>query len=231
MADVTASVDQSTVSDRGQNASPETVDDILPIVFQCLSCQVILGDSFSWVCADQDLQVVVLSAVTSNVSIEEGLETSTDGQDIGSTFIPLRCKSCKSGIGRIYRTTPLELDMIRDVFSLDCSSIKSYELGTQAGKNSYKTADELLDIPTAKDLKNEILKLQSVVVSLNERLQSVEKVIPETDGIGISTINNDNNTYSERQPPHSLNNKRAYTEMEKKGTVHQNIKHSKRIRT
>ncbi|XP_048577964.1 uncharacterized protein LOC5509886 isoform X4 [Nematostella vectensis] len=148
-----------------------------------------------------------------------------------STFIPLRCKSCKSGIGRIYRTTPLELDMIRDVFSLDCSSIKSYELGTQAGKNSYKTADELLDIPTAKDLKNEILKLQSVVVSLNERLQSVEKVIPETDGIGISTINNDNNTYSERQPPHSLNNKRAYTEMEKKGTVHQNIKHSKRIRT
>jgi len=30
-----------------------------------------------------------------------------------STFMPLQCKSCKSAIGRIYRTTPRELDHLR----------------------------------------------------------------------------------------------------------------------
>ena len=36
--------------------------------------------------------------------------------EFSSTFMPLQCKSCKSYIGRIYRTTPRELDHLRYTF-------------------------------------------------------------------------------------------------------------------
>ena len=38
--------------------------------------------------------------------------------EFSSTFMPLQCKSCKSHIGRIYRTTPRELDHLR--YTCEC---------------------------------------------------------------------------------------------------------------
>jgi hypothetical protein len=32
-----------------------------PLVFQCITCRAIVGDSFSWVNADEELQIITLS--------------------------------------------------------------------------------------------------------------------------------------------------------------------------
>ncbi|XP_031567475.1 protein Mis18-alpha-like [Actinia tenebrosa] len=163
------STEETTIED---NEAEET----LPLVFQCTGCLSILGDSFAWVCADPNLRTVSLSAVTHGVHIatEDGMEISTEGDDLGSTFIPLQCTACQAKIGRIYKTTPRKLDMIRDIYTLDCSSIKSYQLGSQKAKNTFKSTEEILEIPTAQVLHSEIIKVQSVIVTLNERLQALE---------------------------------------------------------
>lgn len=39
----------------------DEAEETLPLVFQCTGCLSILGDSFSWVCADQNLRTISLS--------------------------------------------------------------------------------------------------------------------------------------------------------------------------
>ncbi|KXJ23776.1 protein Mis18-alpha [Exaiptasia diaphana] len=165
----------STVVDRNEEDDPL---DTIPLVFHCVGCRTIIGDSLSWVCADQNLRTVSLSAVTPfvHVATEDGMEISAEGEDLGSTFVVLKCATCQSQIGRIYKTTPKQLDMIRDMYTLDCSSIKSYKLGSNKEK-SIKTTEELLEIPTAQTLLSEIVKIQSVVVALSERLCDLENQV------------------------------------------------------
>ncbi|KAL9986950.1 hypothetical protein ACROYT_G001168 [Oculina patagonica] len=151
-------------------------DGSLPVVFQCSTCNNIFGDSCAWVASDRELEVICVNSVTSVVSLGEGLETSTQGADIGSTFMPLQCKSCKSLIGRIYRTTPKELDHLRNLYCLDVEHIKSYQVGSEKGKQTLP-AGEVLDLPTAKTLQDGIFKIESVIMMLIERLTSLEAAL------------------------------------------------------
>lgn len=48
----------STVLDRNEEDDPL---DTVPLVFHCVGCRTIIGDSLSWVCADQNLRTVSLS--------------------------------------------------------------------------------------------------------------------------------------------------------------------------
>lgn len=55
-----------------------------PLVFQCKHCRSVIGDSFTWVGADQELNAVILSAkATGKVIVGELLQFASDGVDIG----------------------------------------------------------------------------------------------------------------------------------------------------
>ncbi|CAH3022312.1 unnamed protein product [Porites evermanni] len=143
----------------------------LPFVFQCKGCNNIIGDSSAFTSSDQELEVICLNAVTSLVSSQECLETSTEGPDMGSTFRPLQCMSCKSVIGRVYRTTPRELDHFRDMFCLDVEHIRSYQVGSGSATQSIAgESDDFLDVPSAKALQNRITKIECVILMLMERM-------------------------------------------------------------
>ncbi|XP_020621122.1 protein Mis18-alpha-like isoform X2 [Orbicella faveolata] len=88
--------------------------------------------------------------------------------------MPLQCKSCKSAIGRIYRTTPRELDHL------------SYQVGSVNGMQTV-TREEVLDLPTAKTLQQGIHKIESVIIMLLERLRTLEA------GLEIRTNDEDTN--------------------------------------
>jgi hypothetical protein len=65
--------------------SPEEPTEVVnPLVFQCKSCRVILGDSFSWLCADEESNTIsLLSVPSTTVQLEKEMKFSTSGIDAG----------------------------------------------------------------------------------------------------------------------------------------------------
>jgi hypothetical protein len=62
----------------------EQVEEILnPLVFQCLNCKSIIGDSFAWLNADQELNSITLTAKSKSVAVDDSLQFSSDGVDKG----------------------------------------------------------------------------------------------------------------------------------------------------
>jgi hypothetical protein len=65
-----------------------------PVVFQCIKCNVIIGDSFAIHSTNPDEQTITLSAA-SHIKRCPELFTSYNGHDIGSTYIILKCSACE----------------------------------------------------------------------------------------------------------------------------------------
>lgn len=84
-----------------------------PLVLQCLQCRTIVGDTCSVVSLDPALRTIILQKKGENASLQNELHTSQGGVDYGSTFHLVECKKCGAALGRMYRTTPPELDQWR----------------------------------------------------------------------------------------------------------------------
>jgi kinetochore protein Mis18 len=143
---------------------------IAPLVFQCIGCRTIVGDSFSVVNIDASTQLVTLAAAE-NVQRNKGICTSKEGPDVGSTFYRFSCKSCNASLGRYYLTTSKDLDLLREHFSFEVNAVSSYQLGKC---NTNQTAQQLFeeestdDTPVAsnKELMAEMTRVCSLYVTL-----------------------------------------------------------------
>lgn len=99
-----------------------------PLVFSCLACRTIVGDTLSLSSTNSDLQSVTLTGA-SNILRQDDLITSKTGADKGSTFFVIECQTCHKTLGKYYITTPRNLDEVREKFTLLIDHISSYELG------------------------------------------------------------------------------------------------------
>ncbi|KAL1924765.1 uncharacterized protein VTP21DRAFT_4419 [Calcarisporiella thermophila] len=148
-----------------------------PLVFQCKNCHFIVGDSFAWLSADQNLKAITLNSTSEHVKISDELKTSTDGIDLGSAYVNLLCKSCGAILGRVYKTTPRILDNIRDMFTFNLDSVKTYQLGKTGSNQSEALSNEedLLTMPSAKALQTTLDKIKELICFLDERIGAVEE--------------------------------------------------------
>ncbi|XP_063933857.1 protein Mis18-alpha-like [Zophobas morio] len=144
-----------------------------PIVFQCKNCRVIIGDSFQWVSNNETLNLITLQALSRVVEVSNIMETSRDGEDIGSTFFVLNCGKCRSFLGRKYITSSRELDSLRDLYSLDVSAIDSYQLGTFLIEDGQQT--NFKATPSVCSLHTQQLKMERVLLTLNERISNLKE--------------------------------------------------------
>ncbi|WFD30784.1 hypothetical protein MSPP1_001808 [Malassezia sp. CBS 17886] len=105
------------------------------LAFQCVGCRSIVGDSFSWATAQRRLSLIVLHEATDRVEVRPPLVVSADGEPCaGSTYVRLHCAQCGRSLGRMYRSTPRDLDELRDAFSFFVDAVTVYQLGsTSAG--------------------------------------------------------------------------------------------------
>lgn len=101
-----------------------------PLVVSCLKCKNIVGDTYSYVCHDQSLNVMALSAVCNIKRSSNTVFTSKSGGDAGCTFTNLYCENCDETIGKFYITTSRLVDNLRDKFSLFVDKISVYKVGT-----------------------------------------------------------------------------------------------------
>lgn len=77
------------------SSTPPVEDEVSsPLVFQCLKCNLIVGDSYSFHCANPEQHTISLSAA-SNIKRVSELFTSFSGSDIGSTYVNFTCSGCQ----------------------------------------------------------------------------------------------------------------------------------------
>eukprot|EP01135_Chromosphaera_perkinsii_P011840 Nk52_evm31s2506 gene=Nk52_evmTU31s2506 len=152
-----------------------------PLVFQC-SCRSVVGDSFSWLCAKESLNTISLTAIpvhTGTVEVQRDKLQAVLQQgapDCGATYNPIKCATCGKLLGRVYRTTARDLDDIRDAYTFDLNAISSYQLGVEieGQKGDLVKPETLLSLPTAAVLQEGMIKVQNMILLLNERLEQVE---------------------------------------------------------
>mmetsp|Transcript_23551 Transcript_23551/g.72729 ORF Transcript_23551/g.72729 Transcript_23551/m.72729 type:complete len:165 (-) Transcript_23551:387-881(-) len=147
-----------------------------PLVFQCRSCRIIVGDSLSIDSTNERLNSLTLTRVSS-LSQSEDITTSTapDAPDRGSTFQALHCVQCTACLGKVYLTTRPELDSFRGRYTLDTNAICSYELG--GGGNAQEDM-HVLNGSVETELRTELHKIQGVILSMHERLLALETAGP-----------------------------------------------------
>jgi hypothetical protein len=163
-----------------------------PLVFSCLNCRTIVGDSFSLVCTNADLKSVTISQASSIARLED-LITSKEGIDRGSTYFSITCRPCNSYLGRFYITTPKALDDLRECFTFMVDNISSYELGKGEfgmrlnNSNSANGNDD--DKSNKDDEEDDITKVEFYFCSIaNRYFISIVKARPVGHVAAVNAI-------------------------------------------
>lgn len=178
-----------------------------PLVFCCMKCHTIVGDSTLIAGTNADLQAITLIGA-SKIQREEELLTSTTSESIdkGSTYFQLSCSRCQHNLGRYYITTPRILDDLREKFTFFIQSLESYVLGrAEIGESTKEpitlTRTEAVrevaatDVPVdrtmtkgedpllprlahkTEELEEGLLKAQHVILGLESRIAALEEFI------------------------------------------------------
>lgn len=169
-----------------------------PLVFQCVACRTIIGDSYSFQCSNEEMSIITLTAA-SNIRRSQDVYTSKAGLDIGSTYFAFSCTNCDQSLGRYYLTTSSDMDDLRERFNFGVENVISYELGkSQHGqmpeplhkikdKDSNNSNDDYNDNNGenskihGENLHEVIFKIQAVILDHSTRLSKLEqKDIMET---------------------------------------------------
>ena len=145
----------------------------MPLVFQCRSCNTIVGDSLSIESTNERLGALTLTRVSSLQRVDD-ITTSTAPGDRGSTYQALQCVACGASVGKVYVTTVPDLDALRGRYTLDTEAICSYELGGGGGAGGAELLPSTVSTPVEAELRAELSKIQGVILSLHERLAAVE---------------------------------------------------------
>lgn len=145
-----------------------------PVLFQCIHCRNIVGDSLSLISTSETLKVVVVSSCTSVTKSPRSTTVES------STFCDVNCSRCRNPLGKLYSSSPDE--SLTQGVAFDVDSLQSYVLGSavMTGSAIPETSREIARAestlpPTAEDkLRSELLKVQTIILLMNERLQSLE---------------------------------------------------------
>ncbi|KAI9296723.1 hypothetical protein K502DRAFT_323649 [Neoconidiobolus thromboides FSU 785] len=132
-----------------------------PLVIFCSNCRAIVGDSYSWLGADSELRSFSLYDKSKEVIVNEELETSKQGIDIGSTFTTMNCSSCEAYLGKVYKTTPRSLDHIRDMYTFSIDKVSLYQLGPSEHSSDFFALknEQMMDLPALSKLQDNMRKV------------------------------------------------------------------------
>lgn len=163
-----------------------------PLVFQCSSCKLIVGDSYGMHSMNESRKTITLTCA-SNIRRSHDIFTSKAGDDVGSTYFSFACSGCDGPLGNYYLTTSKDLDDVRERFTFSISNVTSYELG----KAEHGKMPEPKDLPvcgsngavdssgdsqephgsSVAEMREEILKIQHVLLDHGVRLSVVEQTV------------------------------------------------------
>ncbi|XP_070569129.1 uncharacterized protein [Ptychodera flava] len=168
------------VMSNGKTDSLDSIDmdpdpEETPYVVQCIACNSIISDSNQCVATDETLKVFTVNCTTDSVMIDKKITTAESGMDEGSSFRFLKCKKCKTYIGKQYKTTTQEFDHLRNYFSFDVNLITCYQIGSCDKESDIPQNDSILEVPTARSLQKSIHQLQALVIEMADKVVKIEE--------------------------------------------------------
>lgn len=150
------------------------------VVYQCCECREIVGDSTSHIETERPPMAGYIFVLVAP-GVEEYGETVVapmNALDARCAYVFLRCRECKTWLGKRYLSTTSELDILRKGCTLDSDALMSYRLG--GGRPKVGIASVAATVETGRKIcagfhRNDMLiALQKVLLALDRRLQSLE---------------------------------------------------------
>jgi hypothetical protein len=154
-------------------------DVVGPLVFQCIDCRAIVGDSLGAVGVFRELDSVVVDRCT---GMTQSLSITTTP---GFTYRRLQCAKCEAAIGRAYLTAPQHFAAVIGAISLSIDRLNSYPLGMATDTAATMHLSPSLP-PTSteskarisseaeEDLRAELVKMKAIILALKERVVTLE---------------------------------------------------------
>ena len=154
-----------------------------PLVFHCAQCRTVVGDSLRTVGTFEALNALAVEVCT-NVTAAPALLVDVER----SAYRQLHCTKCTASLGKAYVRAPPHLQALVGAITFDVDSLQSYQLGTAsetasslsvATSSAASTSDPAGDGETVgssveEELRAELLKVQTIILSMNERLAAIE---------------------------------------------------------
>lgn len=140
-------------TDKTTDQPSDKADDNAIIVFQCVNCRVVVGDTTTAYVADFEANLISLTAARS-VIVQDDMHLSKSGFDVGCSFKSIHCQNCKHILGRVYFSTTPQLDSLRSTYALHSSSLESYQLGTCQALTGQQAPPSAAGIALAANLKS-----------------------------------------------------------------------------
>jgi hypothetical protein len=165
-----------------------------PLVFQCVQCRTIVGDSLRTVGAFEALNALAVEVCT-GVTTAPALIADAER----SAYRWLHCAHCAACLGKAYVRAPPHLQALVGAITFDVDSLQSYPLGDASetaaslpvvaagvrsigGAAGSGAAGDSSVVPNAEEeLREELLKVQTIILSLNERVMAIEARHAEED--------------------------------------------------
>ncbi|MBN3325107.1 MS18A protein, partial [Atractosteus spatula] len=151
----------------------EAEKNLPPVVFLCLKCNTPLGDSLGWVGNLGD-DHILLKRATENVCVSEEHYVSGTPDERGCLIAKLTCRSCCCHLGKIFVSTPKCFDYKRFLYCLKCENIESYTVDSGTEKLCRDEEDEPVTLEYKMALRNEIEKVKSVILTLEQKISELE---------------------------------------------------------
>lgn len=144
------------------------------IVFQCITCNTVLGDSLC-VCGEvESSQSIICLKVTEDVMVNEKHEMCSSGQLASSTYQTLLCTGCHDAVGLVLHSTPKHLSALRNLFLLRKELINCYILrsGTCVKASKINFKHRLMDknIKKLKEYLETKLKQVDILEQMMEKM-------------------------------------------------------------
>lgn len=159
----------------------EEEDTDAPVVFQCGRCKLPVGDSLSWVGSEDDQNQILLKRVTENVVVGSEPFVSRTQTELGCLIVNLSCLGCSSPLGRVYTSTPRNLDYKRSLFCLSVENVDCFVLGSSTQKYLEDAQDEPVTLEYRANVDMEIGKIKALAVSMAQRLLEIEAKLQNSE--------------------------------------------------
>ncbi|KAI3367469.1 hypothetical protein L3Q82_026324 [Scortum barcoo] len=102
------------------------------MTLHCLQCNSVLGDSVG-VCGEAEfMDCIMCLKVTDDVVVSEAMESRHKGEMANCIYSSLKCRGCRSVVGKVIHSAPSHLAAVRSIFLLYKANINCYILNSSS---------------------------------------------------------------------------------------------------
>ncbi|KAM9341593.1 protein Mis18-beta [Symphorus nematophorus] len=123
------------------------------MTLHCQRCSAVLGDSFG-VCGEiKSMDSIMCLKVTNDVVVSDVMESKHKGEMVNCIYSSLKCRSCRSAVGKVIHSAPPPLAAARSVFLLHKANISCYILSSSS---MVKASTLTFDLKACRENLNEV---------------------------------------------------------------------------